>query len=135
MATERFFYRGTAGQIEVFVDQAASDHENSTRGIALVAHPHPLYGGTPADKVVQTMARSFVDAGYIALRPSFRGVGDTEGTHDHGDGETDDLLAVVEQARAFYGERLPLVLAGFSFGGFVQARVAQHLETHGVVPE
>ena len=116
---------GPAGAIETLIEAP-----DAPRGIALVAHPHPLFGGTHTNKVVHTLARTFVQAGYVALRPNFRGVGASEGSHDHGEGETEDLLAVIRQATARYGE-LPLVLAGFSFGAYVQTRVAATLAGQG----
>lgn len=128
MATERLYYTGPAGRIEVLTDIPS----DTPRGIALVAHPHPLYGGTADNKVAQTLAKTFLELGYIALRPNFRGVGGTEGSFDRGEGETEDLLAVIEQARTQYGE-LPLVLAGFSFGGYVQTRVAQRVDVQRLV--
>ncbi len=81
------------------------------------------------NKVVTTLAKSFVELGFIALRFNFRGVGASEGEFDSGDGETGDVLAVVHHARQEYGD-LPLILSGFSFGGYVQARAAQHLHPH-----
>lgn len=126
-ATETVAIAGPAGRISTAYDAPAG----ATRGIALIAHPHPLFGGTRDNKVVQTLARALVAEGYACWRPDFRGVGETEGTHDDGEGETEDLLAVVAHARAAAGEGLPLVLGGFSFGSFVQARVAQRLEQEG----
>ena len=73
----------------------------------MVAQPHPQYGGTQENKVVQALARAFVELGYAALRPNFRGVGASEGTYDEGRGEVDDLAAVLTQARRELGE-LPL---------------------------
>ena len=70
------------------------------RGIALVAHPHPLFGGTMDNKVAQTLARTFVQLGYTTYRSNFRGVGQTAGEHDNGIGERDDLLAVIDHMRA-----------------------------------
>src|SRR6184192_1421856 len=119
-STERKFVAGPAGRIECAVDLPASER----RGAALVAHPHPLYGGTLDNKVVQTLAKTFVELGYVSLRPNFRGVGASEGEHDEGIGETEDLLRVVAYARETFGE-LPLVLAGFSFGAAVQTQVAR----------
>ena len=115
-STRREFLAGPAGRIECAVDAA----EGEARGIALVAHPHPLYGGTLDNKVVQTLARACVETGYEAWRPNFRGVGATEGTHDEGRGELDDLAAIVAHLKP---ERL--VLAGFSFGAGVQTLLAQ----------
>ncbi|WP_319242917.1 thioesterase domain-containing protein [uncultured Propionivibrio sp.] len=116
---------GPAGTIELLVDAPASP-----RGIAIVAHPHPLYGGAASNKVAQTLARSFAQLDYLALRPNFRGVGDSAGTHDNGLGETDDLLAVIADAEARHGA-LPVALAGFSFGAYVQTRVARRLQEAG----
>ena len=121
---------GPAGRIDVAVDRP---DEGSPRGLAVVAHPHPLYGGTRDNKVVQTLARALLALGHACWRPDFRGVGASEGAHDDGRGETDDLLAVVAAARASEpgGDALPLVLAGFSFGSFVQSRVARRLADAG----
>lgn len=115
---------GPDGKIEVFVDLPAGDE--MPRGIALVAHPHPLFGGTADNKVVTTLARALRGKGCVTLRPSFRGVGGSQGAHDHGDKETGDLLAVLAWAQQRWGI-LPLTLAGFSFGAFVMTRVAKKL--------
>jgi alpha/beta superfamily hydrolase len=127
-AGERVFIGGSAGRVETVIDHP----EDKPRGVALVAHPHPLYGGTQDNKVVQTLARTFVELGYAALRPNFRGVGATEGAHDEGRGETEDLLRVVAHAGKEFGN-LPLVLAGFSFGAAVQTQVAQRTHPFRVV--
>ena len=127
-AGERVFIDGAAGRIETVIERPAG----ATRGTALVAHPHPLYGGTLDNKVVQTLARAFLELGYVALRPNFRGVGASEGVHDEGRGETEDLLRVAAHAKENLGD-LPLVLAGFSFGAAVQTQVAQRTSPHRVV--
>jgi alpha/beta superfamily hydrolase len=127
-ALERIFIDGGAGRIEAVVDRP----EAALRGVALVAHPHPLYGGTFDNKVVQTLARTFVELGYVALRPNFRGVGKSQGEHDEGKGETEDLLRVAAHAKGAFGD-LPIVLAGFSFGAAVQTQVAQRASPHRVV--
>jgi alpha/beta superfamily hydrolase len=134
---ERVLVDGPDGKIEVFVE----NHENP-QGIVLVAHPHPLFGGTADNKVVTTLARAFRERGCITLRPSFRGVGGSEGEHDHGDAETDDVLAVHDWARARYadvltesGAPLPLYLAGFSFGAYVTTRLAKRLTAAGDPPQ
>jgi uncharacterized protein len=114
-ATRRETLRGPAGDIECAVDEPPG----APRGIALIAHPHPLFGGTLDNKVVQTLARAFVELGYATWRPNFRGVGASEGTHDEGRGEVDDLAAVLTHL----GADRP-VLAGFSFGAAVQAKLA-----------
>ena len=101
------------------------------RGVALIAHPHPLFGGTLDNKVVQTLAKVFYAQGYVAVRMNFRGVGASEGVHDEGTGETDDWLAVAQAMRERFGS-IPVLLAGFSFGAFVQSRVAARLAQQGV---
>ena len=115
---------GPAGKIECAVDEPTG----TSRGIALVAHPHPLHGGTLDNKVAQTLARAFVELGYTAWRPNFRGVGASEGAHDEGRGEVDDLAAVLE----FTGSKKP-VLAGFSFGAAMQAKLATRIELERMV--
>jgi alpha/beta superfamily hydrolase len=127
---ERVFVDGDAGRIETAIDSPGG--AEPARGVALVAHPHPLYGGTLDNKVAQTLARSFVELGYVALRPNFRGVGASEGVHDDGNGETEDLVKLAEYAFGRFG-RLPLALAGFSFGAFVQTRVARRLAPERMV--
>lgn len=128
-ATERLVLAGPAGAIDAALDRPAGPG----LGIAVIAHPHPLFGGTRDNKVVQTLARALLDLGFACWRPNFRGVGGTHGAHDEGRGETEDLLAVVEAARghpsAPADPRAQLVLAGFSFGGYVQTRVAGRLPT------
>jgi alpha/beta superfamily hydrolase len=121
-STRRIAVPGPAGRIECAIDVPLS----APLGVALVAHPHPLYGGTLDNKVVQTLARAFVDLGYASVRPNFRGVGESEGVHDAGVGEVDDLVAVLDHARAEFGAG-PAVLAGFSFGAAVQLHLARRL--------
>lgn len=117
--TEYLLLPGPTGQLEVAIDHPA----DAARGVVVVAHPHPLHGGTMTNKVVQTLARAFVQAGWTAVRFNFRGVGRSEGLYDEGRGELDDLLAVV-QAQAPDG---PLCLAGFSFGAFVTSHAVSRL--------
>jgi len=110
--------QGAAGGIEV-----TSQVPDSPRAVAVIAHPHPLFGGTMDNKVVTTLARAFVESGCATWRFNFRGVGGSEGAHDEGRGETDDMVRVIEHARAQSGT-LPLMLAGFSFGGAVATRAS-----------
>ena len=119
---------GPAGALEV----ALNVPEGPLRGIALVAHPHPLQGGTLDNKVVQTLAKTFAALGYAAARFNFRGVGKSEGQFDDGIGETDDALAALAAAKLEFGE-LPVVLAGFSFGSYVQTRVAHAIAAERLV--
>ena len=119
---------GPAGTLEVAFNVA----EGALRGIALIAHPHPLQGGTLDNKVVQTLAKTFAALGYAAVRFNFRGVGLSEGQFDDGIGETDDALAALAAAKLEFGE-LPVALAGFSFGSYVQTRVAHAITAERLV--
>jgi alpha/beta superfamily hydrolase len=123
--TQMLLQSGPAGTLEVAIDQPASD----PRGVAVVAHPHPLFGGSLHNKVVQTLARAFVQQGWRCVRFNFRGVGQSTGVHDQGQGELDDLLAVVA-AQAPQG---PLCLAGFSFGGFVTSHAVAQLHAQRAI--
>jgi alpha/beta superfamily hydrolase len=125
---ERLLIAGAAGHIEVDVN----DPGNGRRGVSLIAHPNPVQGGTKDNKVVTTLAKAFYHLGYVAARPNFRGVGKSDGQHDEGRGETEDLVTVAEHLRERYGD-IPLVLAGFSFGSFVQTRVAKRLTAKRLV--
>jgi hypothetical protein len=119
--TERLQLRGAAGNIEVLRDPAAEG--TPALGVAVIAHPHPLFGGTMDNKVVQTLARAFVACGWTAVRFNFRGVGASEGVHDEGRGEREDMLAVAEQL----APEGPLAIAGFSFGAFVASCALEKL--------
>jgi uncharacterized protein len=119
--TEKIQLKGAAGAIEVLRDAAAAG--SPALGVAVIAHPHPLFGGSMDNKVVQTMARAFVACGWTAVRFNFRGVGASEGAHDEGRGERDDMLAVVEEL----APEGPLAIAGFSFGAFVASCTAEKL--------
>lgn len=122
------FIPGPVGQLETLHLDATS----STRGLAVICHPNPLQGGNHHNKVVQTIARTLVGLGFICYCPNLRGVGSSEGVHDHGAGEVDDVLATVAWARQRHGP-LPLVLAGFSFGAFVAARARAQIDTQGLI--
>ena len=124
--SERRLIDGPAGRIELAVDAP----DGAPAGLALIGHPHPLYGGTLENKVAATLARAFVSLGWLAVRPNFRGVGASDGSHDHGGGETDDFLHVIDSAPRWlgaYAAKLPRALAGFSFGSFVAAQAAARL--------
>jgi alpha/beta superfamily hydrolase len=112
--------QGEAGAIETLVDLPLGE---TAQGTAVIAHPHPLFGGSMHNKVVQTLARAFVQSGWRAVRFQFRGVGASEGAYDEGRGEVRDMLQVIEQVAA----QGPLALAGFSFGAFVTSHVIQAL--------
>lgn len=125
-ASVRQFVAGPAGQLEVLFDTPAG----APTGIAVVAHPHPGQGGTAEHKIPQILARTLQAHGFVTLRPNYRGVGQSEGEYDDGIGETDDVLAVVRHLQSMH-PGLPLALAGFSFGAFVQARAAASLTGAG----
>lgn len=121
--TERLLLDGPAGTIEALSDAPTLAPGTNPRGVAIIAHPHPLFGGTMDNKVVQTLARAFVQCGWRAVRFNFRGVGASQGAHDEGRGEVDDFLAVVQQC----APEGSLALAGFSFGSFVMSQALQTL--------
>ena len=121
--TEALQLQGAAGAIEALRDQP----EGTPRGVAVISHPHPLFGGSMTNKVVQTLARAFVQDGWIAVRYNFRGVGASAGTHDEGRGEADDLMQVIDQV----APQGALALGGFSFGAFVTSHGAARLQQQG----
>jgi hypothetical protein len=124
---ERYTIPGPAGALEVALNVPAQP----LCGLALVLHPNPVEGGTLDNKVAHTLAKTFFALGYAAVRCNFRGVGASQGTFDAGEGETADALAALAHGRERVGD-LPVVLAGFSFGGFVAARVAKHVAAERV---
>jgi len=123
--TEVLQVAGPSGSLEAAVDRPAT----GAIGTAVIAHPHPLFGGTMSNKVVQTLARAFVQSGWTSVRFNFRGVGASAGIHDEGRGELDDLLAVVD-ALAPQGR---LSLAGFSFGAFVTSHAVDRLHAQRAI--
>ena len=127
-APERYTVAGPAGALEIVQNVPA----HAPRGIALIAHPHPRQGGTLDNKVAQTLAKTFLGLGYVATRFNFRGVGQSEGSFDDGIGETADAMAALAHSRTRFGN-LPVVLAGFSFGSYVQTRVAESVTADRLV--
>jgi alpha/beta superfamily hydrolase len=129
---QNLFIAGPAGQLEAVL---AEPDLARPRGIAVIAHPHPSYGGTMNHKVVHTLFKTLWELGFIAVKFNYRGVEKSEGrrhaTGDSGEDETEDVLAVVETIRerfkSSFEECPPLVLAGFSFGGAIQAWIAPRL--------
>ena len=123
---------GPAGVIEACWESAQSaDTQLPSPMVAVIAHPHPLYGGAMDNKVVTTLARLYRRLGADAVRFNFRGVGASAGSHDQGRGEVEDMLAVVRWAQA-RAPQAALLLAGFSFGSAIAAAaservVARHL--------
>jgi alpha/beta superfamily hydrolase len=120
--TERLIVQGPVGPIEVLLDRPPA----TSRGHAFIAHPHPLFGGTMDNKVVQTLARAFLQCGWTCVRFNFRGVGASAGQHDNGLGEAQDMLELIRQL----APEGPLALAGFSFGAFVTSHVVAALHPH-----
>lgn len=118
--TKALLIAGPAGELQCAIDHPA----DAPRGVAVICHPNPVQGGTLDNKVVQTVARAFVQLGYRAVRFNFRGIGQSQGVWDEGRGEIDDALAVIAALRE---PGLPLLLAGFSFGGYVASQAAQRL--------
>ena len=126
---QRFTLDGPAGRLEGLVHPP----DDIPCGIAVVAHPLPTMGGTMENKVAVTLAKTFAELGCVAFRFNFRGVGESEGEFSGGEGETEDMLAVARYAQEQFGEELPLLFAGFSFGGYVAARSARHLPVQHLV--
>lgn len=125
--TQKSTIQGPVGAIEIALDAPVG----TSRGVAVIAHPHPLFGGTLDNKVVQTLARAFIQCGWTAVRFNFRGVGSSAGSHDEGRGELEDYLAVVQHVAPpdQGGKPLALALAGFSFGAFVTTHAFERLHT------
>ncbi|GAB1234463.1 alpha/beta hydrolase [Ferrigenium sp. UT5] len=129
IALQKFSLSGPAGHLE----GVAHIPDGAPRAVAVVAHPLPTMGGTMENKVAVTLGKTFSELGCVALRFNFRGVGASEGEFDGGEGETEDLAAVARYAQEQFGEALPLLLSGFSFGGYVAARAAQKLKPQHLV--
>ncbi|MEO7159200.1 MAG: alpha/beta fold hydrolase [Polaromonas sp.] len=121
--TQKSSMTGPAGALEIALDRPAGE----SRGFAIIAHPHPLFGGTLDNKVVQTLARAFVQSGWTAVRFNFRGVGGSAGSHDEGRGELEDFMAVLQHLAPSGDGQAALALAGFSFGAFVTTHAFERL--------
>ena len=116
---------GPAGLLETIFLPAA---QTPARGVAVINHPNPLQGGTNTNKVIQTAAKALSQLGFHCYLPNLRGVGNSEGVHDYGRGETQDCIAVIDYARAQHPEAEKFALSGFSFGGYVATFAAQERE-------
>ncbi|MEO7321039.1 MAG: alpha/beta family hydrolase [Nitrosospira sp.] len=135
---KRIFIEGPAGKLETVL---AEPDIGPLRGIAVIAHPHPLYGGTMDNKVVYTLFKALRELGFITVKFNFRGVGQSEGDrysgNDNGAGEIEDVIAVVETIRRRFAARFdmipPLLLAGFSFGGAIQAHATRQLRPQTLI--
>ena len=128
MTQHKFSIPAPSGMLHGVVHMPQSE----ARAIAVVAHPLPIMGGTMDNKIVTTLVKTFAELGFIAVRFNFRGVGESSGVYDEGNGEVEDVLAVVRYAEETFG-KLPLILSGFSFGGYVQARAAEKLQPEKLV--
>jgi len=124
--TQKFFIDGPAGKLEAVLGEP----ESAPKGIAVIAHPHPLHGGTMDNKVVHTLFTALLKLEFITVKFNFRGVGRSEGSFGQGVGETEDVIAVTQAIRNQFSHQfpeIPLLLAGFSFGGAVQLHAAEKL--------
>lgn len=124
--TQKFFIDGPAGRLETVLGEPQS----IPKGIAVIAHPHPLHGGTMDNKVVHTLFTTLLELEFITAKFNFRGVGQSEGHFDHGVGEIEDVVKVTQTIRDQFSNQvtdIPLLLAGFSFGGAIQLHVAGQL--------
>ena len=122
---QEFFLRGPAGKLECGTDVPPPSEERPAT--IVICHPHPQHGGTMHNKVVTILERSMRELGLRTVRFNFRGAGESEGEHDEGYGETDDLFAVAEWVRHTRPND-ELWLAGFSFGSYITLRAAQNLQ-------
>jgi uncharacterized protein len=124
---QKFFVDGPIGKLETILGEP----ESTPIGIAIIAHPHPLHGGTMDNKIIYTLFHSLLELGFIAVKFNFRGVGESEGVFDNGIGEIEDTVTVTNAIRSQYSNhlpRMPLLLAGFSFGGGIQLHAAVELK-------
>ena len=124
--TQKFFIDGPAGKLETVLGEP----DSAPKGIAVIAHPHPLHGGTMDNKVVHTLFSALLELEFITVKFNFRGVGRSEGSFGQGVGETEDVIAVTQAIRNQFSHQfpeIPLLLAGFSFGGAVQLHAAEKL--------
>ncbi len=131
--SQKFFIDGPVGKLETVLAEPDSEF---IHGIAVIAHPHPLYGGTMDNKVIHTLFKALFELGFITVKFNYRGVGKSEGGYGDGQGETEDVIAVVKAIQSRFDTRsdnLSLLLAGFSFGGAVQAHAAKILSPHGLI--
>lgn len=125
-----FFLTGPAGRLECLADVAEPGTERPAT--IVLCHPHPLHNGTMRNKVVTIMDRAMRELGLATVRFNFRGAGDSEGEHDDGNGEVEDLLTVVEWVHQTRPDD-DLWLGGFSFGAFVVLKAAQNLPVRQLI--
>lgn len=126
---EKLFFDGPMGRLEAILEIPAA---SAPVGAAVVLHPHPQHGGTMHNKVAYTLARAFVQEGFVALRFNFRGTEGSDGDYDEGVGELQDALAAIDWLRERY-PGLPFWLGGFSFGGAIAIRAAATVPVDGLI--
>jgi uncharacterized protein len=129
---QKIFVAGPAGQLETVITLP----DKPPRGLAVVAHPHPLYHGSMDNKIVYILTKALNEQEYLSVKFNFRGVGKSEGSYGEGKGEVEDVITITQSILARYKkelENLPLVLAGFSFGGGIQAYAAQQLNPNKLI--
>ena len=134
--SEIHLIEGEVGQLEVRVRAVMEEAVNAKKGLVVISHPHPLFGGTMDNKIIHTLFNTVLELGFISVKFNFRGVGESAGTHDDGIGEVEDIKAVVSSVSEHFHTQysgLSLLLAGFSFGGGVQAHAAQHLKPQHLI--
>lgn len=120
---EKIFIEGPVGRLETLV--IAPEYP---QGVAVLNHPNPLYGGTHDNKVIRTAANTLKEMGYLCYLPNSRGTGNSEGEHDYGKGEAEDVLAVWDYIRRNHRDLMrQTALCGFSFGAYVSTFVAQRI--------
>lgn len=125
----KLFIDGPVGRLEAVLEVAP---EHAPIGSVVVCHPHPQQGGTLQNKVVHTLARSFMRLGFAALRFNFRGTGQSEGEFDEGNGELDDALVAIEWMRC-RDSQSPVWVAGFSFGAAIAVKAAVATRVDGLI--
>jgi len=128
----RTILQGEVGDIEAIIHLPDDYDESRVKAIAVCCHPHPLYEGAMSNKVVHTLAKAFAKMGLVSVRFNFRGVGQSEGEHDEGIGETDDLVKVCLQLSSYF-EGASIWLAGFSFGSFIAANAAERINASQLI--
>ncbi len=128
LSTKVLIDNGPVGNIEAVIEAPSS----KKKLVGIICHPHPLHGGTMSNKVVTTVVRAFQRLDIVPIRFNFRGVGQSEGKHDYSHGEQDDLKSVISWARQNF-EDYQLILAGFSFGAFIAAKVASEIPPKALI--
>ncbi len=128
----KILLNGEAGTIEAIIHIPEGYDSREVKAVAVCCHPHPLHQGTMTNKVVHTLAKVMTKLGMVAVRFNFRGVGKSEGVHDHGNAETRDLITICDMLKDQFPDA-QLWLSGFSFGSFVAANAAAQVEADQLI--